>query len=351
PFDYAQFRADNPRIPLIGSETVSCVSSRGEYFFPVSADKKLGRANFQATSYDLSAPSWGYPPDEEFEFQDRNPFVAGEFVWSGFDYLGEPTPYDGDTTRRLIFTDPAVQARWDRILKAGGKITVPSRSSYFGIFDLCGFKKDRFYLYQARWRPDLPMAHIVPQNWNWPDRIRKITPVEAYTSGDSAQLFLNGKSLGLKKKGRYQYRLWWTNVVFHPGVIKVVAYRKGEPWATNVVQTAGPAAKLVLTADRAGIRADGKDLSFVTLTVEDANGLMVPNADNPVRFSIKGPGAIVATGNGDATSHVSFQSKARDAFNGLCLAIVRGKKGQPGPITVRAQSAGLAGATVVIQSR
>jgi beta-galactosidase len=350
PFDYAAFRTNNPNLPLIGSETVSCVSSRGEYFFPVSDNPKLGRADFQVTSYDVAAPSWGYPPDVEFKAQDRNPFVAGEFVWTGFDYLGEPTPYDHDTTNRLLFTDPAVQAGWDQVLKNGGKIEVPSRSSYFGIFDLCGFPKDRFYLYQSRWRPDFPMAHLVPQDWNWPDRAGKVMPVDVDTSGDAAELFLNGKSLGLKKKGPFEYRLCWTNVVYEPGTLKVVAYKNGRKWAADVVKTTGPAARLALKADRGRIRADGKDLSFVTLTVEDKNGLMVPHAMNSIRFSTQGPGEIIATGNGDATSHVSFQSTERNAFNGLCLAIIRAKTGDPGKITVRAQSAGLTGAAAVIHS-
>ncbi|HKW29858.1 MAG TPA: beta-galactosidase GalB [Verrucomicrobiae bacterium] len=350
PFDYAEFRTHNPDLPLIGSETVSCVSSRGEYFFPVSTNQKSGRADFQVTSYDLAAPAWGYPPDEEFMAQVRNPFVAGEFVWSGFDYLGEPTPYDHDTTNRLLFTDPAVQAQWDAVLKAGGKIAVPSRSSYFGIFDLCGFKKDRFFLYQSRWRPDFPMAHLVPQNWNWPDRLGKITPVQVYTSGDEAELFLNGKSLGRKEMGQYEYRLRWDSVVYEPGTLKVVTFKNGKKWAMDTVQTTGPAARLTLGADRLRIRADGKDLSFVTLTVEDRNGLTVPQADNPIRFSIEGPGEIVATGNGDPTSHASFQAKGRNAFNGLGLVIVRAKSGESGKIMLRAQSEGLTGATVTIRS-
>jgi beta-galactosidase len=350
PLDYAEFRTNNPGLPLVGSETVSCVSSRGEYFFPVSDNKKLGRADFQVTAYDVAAPPWGYPPDEEFKAQDQNPFVAGEFVWSGFDYLGEPTPYDHDTTNRLIFTDPAVQAKWDAVLQAGGKIAVPSRSSYFGIFDLCGFKKDRFHLYQSRWRPDFPMAHIVPQDWNWPDRVGKITPVQVYTSGDEAELFLNGKTLGRKKMGQYEYRLRWDNVVYEPGTLKVVAFKNGKRWATDTVQTTGPAAKLALAADRPRIHADGKDLSFITLTVEDKNGLLAPQAGNLIGFSIKGPGEIAATGSGDPTSHVSFQSKERNAFNGHCLAIIRGIAGEPGKITVTAQSGGLTPVTVVIRS-
>ncbi len=177
PHLYAKFRAANPSIPLYGSETASCISTYGEYFFPVNADKSKGAFNSQVSSYDLYAPPWATIPDVEFEGQDRNPFVAGEFVWTGFDYLGEPTPYYDDTSS--------------------------SRSSYFGIVDLCGFKKDRFYFYQARWRPELPMAHILP-HWNWPDRTGKITPVHVYTSGDEAELFLNGHSLGRKKKEQYQ---------------------------------------------------------------------------------------------------------------------------------------------------
>ena len=190
PIDYGRFRAANPNQPLFGSETASCVSSRGEYFFPVTNNKDGGKSNHQMSSYDLYAPPWATPPDWEFKGQEQNPFVAGEFVWTGFDYLGEPTPYD-------------------RV----------SRSSYFGIVDLAGFKKDRFYLYQAHWRPDFPMAHILP-HWNWPERIGQVTPVHVYTSGDAAELFLNGKSLGRKKKGQYEYRLRWDDVVYQPGTLQ-----------------------------------------------------------------------------------------------------------------------------------
>src|SRR5205085_448113 len=191
PTEYGRFRKSNPAIPLIGTETASCVSSRGEYFFPVSDDKSKGQANFQVSSYDLYAPPWATPPDTEFRGQDEFAFVGGEFVWTGFDYLGEPTPFGGDATNLLNFSDPAEQEKMARELKELGKIKVPSRSSYFGIIDLCGFKKDRFYIYQARWRPDLPMAHILP-HWNWPERVGQITPVHVYTSGDEAELFLNG---------------------------------------------------------------------------------------------------------------------------------------------------------------
>ena len=351
PTEYAAFRKNNPNVPLIGSETSSCVSSRGEYFFPVNNDKKSGRADFQASSYDVAAPSWGYPPDVEFKGQDQNPFVAGEFVWTGFDYLGEPTPYDHDTTNRLLFTDPAVQSKWDAVLKSGGKINVPSRSSYFGIFDLCGFKKDRAWLYQSRWLPDAPMAHLVPQNWNWPERVGKITPVQVYTSGDAAELFLNGKSLGIKRKGPFEYRLRWDNVIYEPGTLKVVASKNGRKWATDEVKTAGSAAKLALKADRGSIRSDGRDLSFVTLTIEDKKGSMSPRANNQIHFSVTGPGEIIATGNGDATSHASFQSLEPNAFNGLCLAIVRAKPGETGKIILGAESDGLTSASLTIKVR
>jgi beta-galactosidase len=194
------------------------------------------------------------------------------------------------------------------------------------------------------------MAHIVPQNWNWPERLGKITPVQIYTSGDSAELFLNGKSLGVKKKGPFEYRLRWDDVVYEPGTLKVVASKDGKRWATDIVKTTGLAVKLAMKSDRASIRADDKDLSFITVTIEDKNGLTAPRAMNKIRFTIKGPGEIVATGNGDATSHVSFQSTAPNACNGLCLAIVRAKNGEPGKITLEAESDGLASATIVIRS-
>ena len=350
PFGYAQFRKDNPTIPLIGSETSSCCSTRGEYFFPVDMDdKRTGRVNFQVTSYDYSAPKWAMAPDIEFKGQDENPFVAGEFVWTGVDYLGEPTPLDKDADEMLEFTDDALRATAEEELASLKKIRVPSRSSYFGMIDLAGFPKDRFYIYQARWRPELPMAHILP-HWNWPEREGQVTPVHVYTSGDEAELFLNGVSLGRKKKGPFEYRLKWDDVVYEPGELKVVAYRDGQEWATDVMKTAGPAARLTLNVDRNAIDADGRDLAFVTATIVDEGGLMVPRSHNPIRFTIDGPGQIVATDNGDPTSHEPFQLSERDAFNGLCLAIVRAEPGQEGTIALRAESEGLEGAEVQISA-
>ncbi|HEX8138087.1 MAG TPA: beta-galactosidase GalB [Pyrinomonadaceae bacterium] len=349
PAEYGKFHRTNPTIPLLGSETASTVSSRGEYFFPVSDDKSLGRADFQVSSYDLYAPRWAMPPDTEFQGQDEFSFVAGEFVWTGFDYLGEPTPYNADVTNLLNFTDPSEQARLEKELKELGKIKVPSRSSYFGIVDLAGFRKDRFYIYQARWRPTLPMAHILP-HWNWPERKGQTTPVHVYTSGDEAELFLNGRSLGRKRKEKGQYRLRWDDVAYEPGELRVIAYREGKRWAQDVVKTTGAASRLTLAADRRALRADGSDLSFVTVTVADKEGLLVPRSKNRIRFQLTGPGEIVAVDNGDATSHESFQAKERAAYNGLCLVIVRTRAGEPGSIRLTASADGLQGAELLIRS-
>jgi beta-galactosidase len=340
PAHYGEFRTANTDLPMVGSETSSCVSSRGEYFFPVSENKDHGKVDFQVSSYDLYAPEWATTPDAEFEGQDKNPFVAGEFVWTGFDYLGEPTPYNWDLTNLLNFTDPAQQAKAKAELAAQGKINSPARSSYFGILDLAGFRKDRYYLYQARWRPEIPLAHILP-HWNWPERVGQVTPVHVYTSGDAAELFLNGRSLGLKKRGAFQYRLRWDDVNYEPGELKVVAYKNGQQWATNAVRTTGTAALLSLEADRATIRSDGHDLSFITVLVRDGDGLLVPRAKNAIRFEIEGPGEIVVTDNGDPTCLEPFRSTERQAFNGLALVVVRAKPGQAGEIKLTAKSPGL----------
>ncbi len=345
--NYAGFRELNPTIPVIASETSSCLSSRGEYFFPVSEEKTKGFFDFQVSSYDIYSAEWAYRPDQGFAALDKNPFVGGEFVWTGFDYLGEPTPYNKDVTNLLNFETEAGRAEMQRQLNELGKIQVPSRSSYFGIVDLAGFKKDRFYLYQSRWRPDLPMVHILP-HWNWPGREGQATPVHVYTSGDEAELFLNGQSLGRKKKEPHQYRLRWDDVVYAPGELKAVAYKNGRQWAESFMKTTGPAAKLTMQADRSKITADGKDLSFVKVTIADKNGQLVPRSKNLMKFEISGPGEIVAVDNGDATSFEPFQASERKAYNGLALVIVRTKPGQSGEITLRARSEGLEAAEVKI---
>ena len=346
---YGQIHTANPTKPVIASETSSCVSSRGEYIFPVTDNKLEGRGRFQVSSYDLYAPSWAYAPDFQFKALDENTFVAGEYVWTGMDYLGEPTPFNGDITNLLNVNDPTEKAKMETELKALGKIKSPSRSSYFGIVDLAGFKKDRFYIYQAHWRPELPMAHILP-HWNWAERIGQITPVHVYTSGDEAELFLNGKSLGRKKKGALEYRIRWDSVVYQPGVLKVVAYKNGKVWAEDVQKTTDVASKLTLKADRSVIQADGTDLSFITVTIADKEGLQVPRSNNLVKFEITGPGEIVGVDNGDATNFESFQAKEHKAYNGLALVIVRSKAGEPGTITLKAVSAGLEESSVKINS-
>ena len=348
PGEYGKFRKANPALPLFGSETSSCVSSRGEYFFPVSNSQSQGHVNFQVSSYDLTSPPWATTPDAEFRGQDEFPFVAGEFVWTGWDYLGEPTPYNSDSTLLLNFTDPAETARMKKELKELGKIPVPSRSSYFGIIDLAGFKKDRFFLYQARWRPELPLARILP-HWNWPDRVGQVTPVHVYTSGDEAELFLNGKSLGRKQKGQYEYRLRWNDVSYQPGELKVIAYKQEKKWAQDVVTTTGPTARLILQPDRNRIKSDRLDLSYVTVTVADQAGHLVPRSMNHLSFAVSGPGEIVATDNGDATSLEPFQAHERNAFNGLCLVILR-STGQAGTMVLKASSPGLAPAEVKVKA-
>ncbi len=350
PHEYKKFREQNPAQPLYGSETASCISSRGEYAFPVSDNKDDGKIGFQMSSYDLYAPGWAMPPDVEFKGQDENPSVAGEFVWTGFDYLGEPTPFNSDLTVLTNFHTEEEKARAEQELKDLGKIKVPSRSSYFGIVDLAGFKKDRFYLYQARWRPELPMAHILP-HWNWPEREGQVTPVHVYTSGDEAELFLNGQSQGRQKKAPLEYRLRWNEVKYQPGELKVVAYKAGKPWAEETVITAGPAAQVKLEADRTSITADGRDLSFITVTIADKDGRRVPRSMELIQFEITGPGEIAAVDNGDATSFEPFQASQRKAFNGLALVIVRAKPGAGGTIQLKATSGSLKDARVSVRAR
>jgi beta-galactosidase len=349
--DYKRFYdlKDNSNLGLISTESASTVSSRGEYFFPVvqgDLNNNLpGKGIFQVTSYDLAYPAWASTPDQQWTILDKFPGAMGEFVWTGFDYLGEPTPYSGDMTG--LKPDSEGYQETIKMLEKQGVKEVPSRSSYFGIMDLAGFKKDRFYLYQSRWKSEAPMAHILP-HWNWPERKGLVTPVHVYTSGDEAELFLNGKSLGKRKKGEFEYRIRWDDVVYQPGELRVIAYKKGIKWAEDVVKTTEKASRLDLAADRPVIHADGTDLVFITVKIEDKNNLLVPRSGNQLSFSIDGPGRIVATDNGDAASHESFQAKSKKAYNGMCLVIVAADKGTTGSLTVKAESKGLVAGSVKV---
>ena len=324
---FPDFHKLHPDKVIISSETGHGVSSRGIFLFPVTEKitspvrEGVGGnpRTHQVSAYELYAADYGSSSDVVFGSLDRNPFVAGEFVWTGFDYIGEPTPY------------------------------YEARSSYSGIIDLAGFRKERSYLYQSQWLPETPMVHVIP-HWNWPERVGEITPVHVFTSGDEAELFLNGKSLGRKKKGEYEYRLRWDDVIYEPGEVKVVAYKNGKKWAEDIVKTTGEPARIKLLADRNEIYSDGKDLSFITVEVIDENGLTVPTATNNIIFEIEGPGEIVATDNGDPTNFVPFPSHEREAFSGLALVIVRSIEGEKGSIIVTAKSPGLKNAQLVIRS-
>ena len=328
PPQYPLFHARFPDKMIMSTETASAFSSRGVYLFPVhpssssiTRDNRGGDSKAQQVSaYELYAVDFGSSADKVFASLDRHPYSAGEFVWTGFDYLGEPTPYYG------------------------------ARSSYTGIIDLAGFKKDRFWLYQSRWRPDLPMAHILP-HWTWPDRLGQVTPVHVFTSGDEAELFVNGKSQGRQKKAPYTYRLRWDKVKYAPGELRVVSYKDGKEWARASVQTAGEPARLQIEADRKTIVADGRDLSFITVKLVDKDGRPAPRASQRVRFTVEGPAQLVATDNGDPTSFESFQSPERAAFSGMVLGIVRTRAGAPGTIKVRATSAGMPAAELTLTSR
>ena len=333
-------------MPTLGSETSSCVSSRGEYFFGTD------QQDWQITSYDRAAPGWGCSPDEQFRILHRFPHLLGEYVWTGFDYLGEPTPFNSDRTNLLNFrTDPSKQKELEAALEELKRKSPPSRSSYFGIIDLAGFPKDRYYLYQSKWRPDLPMTHILP-HWNWSERKGEVTPVHVYTSGDEVELFLNGKSLGRKQKVAGQdYRLVWDSVRYQPGRLKAVSYKGGQYWSEAVMETTGEPRRLALSTDRTTIAADDSELAFITLRVQDKQGRTVPRSCPEIHFSIEGAGEIVSTDNGNPIDFTPFSSHNRQAFNGLALVIVKAKKGESGSIVVKAESAGLRSAKVTIETK
>lgn len=311
-----------------GSETSSDYSSRDQYNLVLKdgVPTIVNRLNNHVSSYDPEGPPWGNSADAQFQAMRDNPWIAGEFVWTGLDYIGEPTPFD-----------------W------------PNRSSSFGIVDLTGFRKDRFYLYQSRWRPE-PMVHILP-HWNWPAEYNgKPIPVHAYTNADSVELFLNGKSQGVRSwNGVKEFHLSWA-VPYAPGAVRAVAYKGGKVVGEDKVETTGAAARIEMSADRPVIRADGQDLAFVTVRVVDAAGRLVrAGGNNLVKFSLSGGGAIAAVDNGDPTNHEPFIGATPTAaqhltFNGLALLVIRAPKAGA-LMSLEAKSDGLKGATIAVKAR
>ena len=321
---YPNFKSAYSNKMMWASESSAAVSTRGVFFFPpasgVSASygDQGGTVNNQISGYELYAAGFGNSADKTFVQQDKYSYVAGEFVWTGFDYLGEPHP-----------------------------LTSP-RSSSFGIIDMAGFKKERFWLYQARWRPDHPMVHILP-HWTWPDRAGQSVPIHVFSGADEVELFVNNVSQGRIKKGASSYRFRFDKVVYQPGNVRAVGYKNGQQWATETIKTVGSATKLSVTADRTTISGDGYDLSFITVAVADSDGLTVPRSSNSITFTVSGPGALVSTDNGDNTDFTAFPSATRKAFGGLLLGIVRANPGATGEIVVTASSSGLTSGSVTIK--
>ena len=311
---YANNIKQLPQGFLLGSETASTVSSRGVYKFPVEVTdnsqyaswspkydpKAILNADGQCSSYDVEYCSWSNLPDDDWVWQDDYPWVIGEFVWTGYDYLGEPTPYD---------------EYW------------PARSSYFGICDLAGLPKDRYYLYKSKWNKEEHTVHLLP-HWTWPERKGKVTPVYCYTDGVEGELFVNGKSQGRIRKNPKErldrYRLRWNHVKYEPGEIKVVAYdEKGNKIGEDVRQTAGKAVQLVAMAEGDVHKADGEDLIYVHISVNDKKGVPVPTCQDALTFSVSGEAKFEAVCNGDATSLETFKQPKMKLFNGELIVILR----------------------------
>ncbi len=327
---YDKFYEKLPQKIILGSETASTVSSRGQYFFPVEFGEhkvELHPGN-QSNSYDNESCSWSNVPDLDFARDDDHPWVIGQFVWTGFDYLGEPSPYDTDA--------------W------------PSHSSLFGIIDLASLPKDRYYLYRSKWNEESPTLHILP-HWNWKGREGEITPVFVYTSYPKAELFINGKSQGMREKNDSTvynlYRLMWNETRYQPGELKVVAYDKdGNAVAEKTVRTAGKPHHLVATANRDTLAANGDDLAYITVQVADKDGNIVPVDSRRVKFAVTGAGTFEATTNGDPTSLLPFQNPEMDLFSGAATAIVRSSD-KEGNVTFTASAKGVLPVTLTIPVR
>ena len=298
---------------LLGSETASTVSSRGVYYFPVTPTNHGVHPDGQCSGYDVEWCSWSNLPDDDWAWQDDKDWVIGEFVWTGFDYLGEPTPYD---------------EYW------------PSRSSYFGICDLAGLPKDRYYLYRSHWNKNEHTIHLLP-HWSWgKERVGEVTPVYCYTDFDEAELFVNGRSQGRIKKNPSErldrYRLRWNEVKYEPGEVKVVVYdADGKPAGQQVMKTAGKPAKLQtdVWTQNSTLKADGNDLAYVTVSLVDKNGTLIPDATDQLTFDVSGAGSFRGVCNGDATSLEVFTLPTMKLFAGQLVVVVQAGK-EKGQLTL-----------------
>jgi beta-galactosidase len=316
-----------PQGMILGSETASTISSRGVYKFPVEEAKMTVHDDLQCSSYDLESCNWSNIPDEDFAMQEDKPWVIGQFVWTGFDYLGEPTPYDD---------------YW------------PSRSSYFGICDLAGLPKDRYYMYRSIWNEEDETLHILP-HWNWKGREGETTPVFVYTSYNRAELFVNGKSQGVKEKDKNsrldRYRLRWMDVKYEPGTIKVVALdENNKPLAEKEIHTAGKPYQIELSADRTELTANGEDISYITVSVHDRQGNLCPKAANALKFKVSGAGEYRAACNGDATSLEMFHQPHMKLFNGKLVILVKSTE-KAGDIKVNVSGKGLKTANLMLKAK
>lgn len=337
---YTSYRQKYPDKPIVYSESASALSTRGFYELPLPQNKTDYSKQLQANSYDHNSAPWADIPDVEFDLMERDSFVAGEFVWTGFDYLGEPTPFKQQ-----------------------------ARSSYFGMVDLCGIAKDRYYLYRSYWRPKETTVHILP-HWNWPDRVGENVPVYVYTNGDTAELFLNGSSLGRRTKTTRpemptnfaqakpasagsqepelyyyvvmdKYRLCWKDVVYEPGELKAVAYKDGRKIGEAVMRTAGAPAAIRLSPDTRQLSATGEDLCYILVEAVDQKQTVCPLADDMVHFDVEGPAEIAGVGNGNPLSLEPFQADYRKLFYGKAMLILRTLEGRTGRIEVTARADGL----------
>jgi beta-galactosidase len=334
---YMPARKAAPDKPVIISESASTISTRGFYDINLPVEKTdFFNSSLQVSSYDMNAPDWAEPADFDFYWQEIDTFVVGEYVWTGFDYIGEPTPYNS----------------W-AVLK--GEITQEhsARSSFFGIVDLCGIPKDRYYLYRSRWNKEENTVHILP-HWNWEGFEGKNIPVFVYTNGDEAELFLNGKSMGKRKKIPdsenvfERYRLMWMNVEYEPGVLRAVAYRNGKPVGEALKHTASEPYALRLTPEQKNISSGGEELCYILVEAVDRDGNICPLADNLVNFKVEGAAEIEAVGNGNPHSYEPFQAEYRKLFYGKAMLILRGGN-QTGHCTVTGYSDGLRNDSVVIK--